>query len=163
MATVGKMRAQHIKGEAKKYLSPGGTAAAEEQAFARETADQSQKAAEQAMATQQKGFARMAQAQAGGSPIAPGQLAEGGAAIAKGVGDVAAKATTEGKKLAQAVREKKTAQALGAAERLSAERFERNMMLAQQAAKLAATVASGGVAGAGAAAGQAAQVAGALT
>jgi hypothetical protein len=132
------MRSKYIKGEAKKYLSPGGTAALEEQAFAREAAEQSQKAAEQAMATQQKGFARMAQAQAGGSPIAPGQLAEGGAAIAKGVGDVAAKATTEGKKLAQAVREKKTAQALGAAERLSAERWERGMDVTKTAAGVAA-------------------------
>ena len=41
-------------------------------------------------------------------------------------------------KLAQAVREKKTAQALGAAERLSAERWERGMDVAKTAAGVAA-------------------------
>lgn len=76
-------------------------------------------------------------AQTGGSPIAPGGMVAGAQAQGREAAEASARGTSEANRLAAAVREKKRAQALGAAERLSTERFAKGMA----AAKMAATAA----------------------
>ena len=149
MATVGKMRSQFIKGQAEKYLEGGATDPTDD--LKRQAAGATQQATAQALGAQQRGLARAAQAQTGGSPIAPGGMAAGAQALGRESAEAAAKGTTEANKLAAAVREKRRAQALAGAERLSAERWQKGMdihaiykdMAGQEAAAEAASTIAG--------------------
>jgi hypothetical protein len=111
--------------------------------FKRQAAKATEQAVSQAAGAQQMELARASAAMTGGSPIAPGGLAQAAQGISRETGKTVAAGTSEAQKLASAVREKRKAQALGAAERLQKERYAKGMDVASIAYK-AATIGAGG-------------------